>query len=127
MFFNDVKTKVSFLSWDESEGNSAYCSDGIRYVGGIFLVYWLLHGTWESAASREKSKWSSHEDESTDEKQRGGAICSSDENCESRRSEEIASYGFDCWTTSCESGFECQMKPKREESMTKARLKDRCL
>ena len=127
MFFNDVKTKVSFLSWDKSEGKSACCSDGIRYVGGIFLVYWLLHGTWESVASREKSKWSSHEDESTDEKQRGGAVCSSDENCESRRSEETASYSFVCWTTSCESGFECRMKAKREETTTKAKLRVRCL
>ena len=41
----------------------------------------LLCGTWEPPASlrREKSKWKTHEDESTDARRRGGRARSSEE------------------------------------------------
>ncbi len=43
----------------------------------------LVHGTWEPVVSmpREKSKWWTHEDQSTDARHRGGTTRSSEEGC----------------------------------------------
>jgi len=47
----------------------------------VWIWVRLLCGTWEPVASmlREKFKWRSHENESTDARHRGGSSCISDE------------------------------------------------
>ena len=57
-----------------------YRLNGIRYGGGVNLSR-LLCATWEPVAlmGREKFKWRTHENESTEAERRGGSPCSSDE------------------------------------------------
>jgi hypothetical protein len=69
---DEVKTGLLYWVYDEFRGN---------------LFVRLLCGTWEPVVSmlREKFKWRSHENESTDAKHRGGS---------SRISEEIPVMGM---------------------------------
>ena len=48
---------------------------------------------------REKSKWRTHKDESTDAGYRGGIARSSEEVFERRRSEGAVSFCFENWST----------------------------
>ena len=77
---DDVETRGESLTWDKSGGEPAYCPGGIRHEGGATCVR-LPWGTWDPVAPmiREKSKWRTHEDESTDAGHRRGAAHSSDE------------------------------------------------
>ena len=75
-----IKNGVAPLFCDKSRGNlfTAWTVPGIKVARAYF---WLLHGTWEPVVpmTREKSKWRTHKDESTDAGHRGGAARSSDE------------------------------------------------
>ena len=65
---------------DKSRGIlfTAWAASGIKVARPWIR---LLYGTWEPVVPmlREKSKWRTHEDESTDAEHRGGAARSSDE------------------------------------------------
>jgi hypothetical protein len=77
---DDVKTRGESLTWDKSGGNllTARTASGMKAARTCFRLPW---GTWEPVAPmiREKSKWRTHEDESTDAGHRGGAARKSDE------------------------------------------------
>src|SRR3954466_11201735 len=70
---DDVKTGVESLPRDQRGGDplTARAASG-RKVARVRS--WLERGTWEPVASmpREKSKWTTHEDLSTDARHRGG-------------------------------------------------------
>jgi len=75
-----IESRVAPLLCDKFRGNlpTAWTVPGIKVARAYSG---LLRGTWEPVASmiREKSKWRTHKDESTDAGHRGGAVRSSDE------------------------------------------------
>lgn len=75
-----IKNSVAPLRCDKFRGNlsTAWTVPGIKVARAYS---WLLQGTWEPVAPmrREKFKWRTHKNESTDAEHRGGAARSSDE------------------------------------------------
>ncbi len=68
------------MTWDKSGGEPAYCPGGIRHEGGANLFQASVGNVGTGRPMiREKSKWRTHEDESTDAGHRGGAARTSDE------------------------------------------------
>jgi hypothetical protein len=69
-----IETGLLRLARDESGGEPVNCPDGDRHRGGVSLGRALVRNVRTRASmKREKSKWRTHKDESTDTRPGGGS------------------------------------------------------
>jgi len=75
-----IETGLQLLARDEARGKPADCPSGDRHKDGVSPAQALAEnvGTCVSML-RENSKWSTHEEQSTDARRRGGRARSSEE------------------------------------------------
>jgi hypothetical protein len=75
-----IETGLQLLARDEARGMPADCPSGDRHEDGVSPAQALVENVGTCASLlRETSKWSTHEEPSTDARRRGGRARSSEE------------------------------------------------